>query len=52
MAEAVLPDAELWCSMKTRRRGFTGGRPAARPSFWTLRKYFCAWLRICKYTTS
>jgi hypothetical protein len=27
--------------------GALGGKPAASPSFWTLRKYFWAWLRIC-----
>jgi hypothetical protein len=29
------------------RRGCGGGSAAARPSLWALRKYFCAWLRIC-----
>ena len=35
--------------MANRRRGCAGGSPAARPSFWTLMKYFCAWLRICTH---
>jgi len=26
---------------------YIGGSPTASPSFWTLRKYFWAWLRIC-----
>jgi len=47
-AAELLPDAVLCCCCMARwRLGYIGGSPAASPSFWTLRKYFWAWLRIC-----
>jgi hypothetical protein len=35
--------------MTSLRLGYCGGSPAASPIFCTLRKYFCAWLRICTH---
>jgi hypothetical protein len=51
-AAALLPASDPCCCMTNRRLGYCGGSPAASPSFWTLMKYFWAWLRICTHTLS